>query len=157
MLLHRHGHQRLPFGQTHNRACGKLVWTLLCSCLPTLASAQLDATVHQTATQPTDGRFEVVQSPIAARWTFRLDRYTGQVDQMVESIFGSMTWQPMPVAGLPEIVDADEPRFVLFTSGLAARHTFLMDSRTGNTWMLATLSATEDEPDGRVGWTPVLN
>ena len=76
---------------------------------------------------------------------------------MVESIFGSMTWRQMSVIELPAIADADEPRFVLFTSGIAARHTFLMDSRTGKTWMLMTLSATEDEPEERVGWTPFLD
>ena len=156
MSLPRREHGRLTLRHPRSRVRADIVGILVCSWLATAASAQLDAKVHQATTQPTDGRFELVQSPLAARWTFLLDRYTGHVDQMVESIFGSMIWQQMPVIDLPETADADEPRFVLFTSGIAARHTFLMDSRTGKTWMLMTLSATEEEPEEGVGWTPLL-
>ena len=37
---------------------------------------------HQTTTPPSDHRFEIIQSQLAAKWTFRLDRFTGQVSQL---------------------------------------------------------------------------
>ena len=49
--------------------------------------------VHQSTTQPPDGRFEIVQSPQAAKWTFRLDGHRGNVDQLVETQDGALTWQ----------------------------------------------------------------
>ena len=41
------------------------------------SAAAQSTSAHQSTTQPTDGRFEIVQSPIAAKWTFRLDRTEG--------------------------------------------------------------------------------
>ena len=74
-----------------------IVCVLIVPLLSTAVSAQSDAANHESTLQPTDARFEVVQSPLAARWTFRLDRYTGRVDQMVTSFFGDPIWQEMPV------------------------------------------------------------
>ena len=102
------------------------------------ASAQVRAVVHQSTTQPTDGRFEVVQSPIAAKWTFRLDRFTGSVGQLVRTKNDELAWEKMSVLDLPAISNPDKARFVIFTSGIAARHTFLLDSQTGSTWMLTS-------------------
>lgn len=117
------------------------------------ASAQSDAVNHESTLQPAEARFEIVQSPKSARWTFRLDRYTGRVDQMVTSFFGDPTWREMPVIDLPD-EPASRPRFVLFTSGLAARHTLLLDSMTGKTWVLTTLPSTEDDTEEILGWSP---
>ena len=38
------------------------------------------------------------------------------------------------------------PRFQLFTSGVAARYTFLIDTETGKTWVLVT--GKKKQPDG---------
>jgi hypothetical protein len=38
------------------------------------------------------------------------------------------------------------PRFQIFASGLAARHTFLLDTETGSTWTLS--AGTRKRPDG---------
>ena len=58
-----------------------VIFALALSFLAGSAAAQsIAANVHQSTTQPTDGRFEIVQSPLAAKWTFRLDRYTGNLD-----------------------------------------------------------------------------
>ena len=110
--------------------------------------------VHQSTTQPPDGRFEIVQSPIAAKWTFRLDRHRGNVDQLVETQDGSLTWQGMFVLGLPDVSTTRKARFTIFASGIAARFTFLIDSQTGRTWVLNSLSDTEDGSDQLVGWIP---
>ena len=106
------------------------------------------ARVHQSTPQPREGRFAIVQSPLAARWTFRLDRYTGNVDQLVKIRFGGVTWQKMSVLDLPDTSGTRKARFVVFTSGLRARDTFLMDCQTGKTWILTT------GPRDILGWIP---
>ena len=46
------------------------------------ASAESGASdIHQSTTPPLEARFEVVQSQLAAKWTFRLDPHTGRVSQ----------------------------------------------------------------------------
>ena len=113
---------------------------LLVSCvLANSAFAQLDADNHEKTALPSDVRYEIVQSPLAARWTFRLDRYTGLVYQLAETVNGDLTWQEMIVGGLYSIPKPNKPRFVIFCSGVAARFTFLMDTDTGQTWQLGTV------------------
>ena len=100
-------------------------------------SAQEPADIHQHTTPPTDARFEVIQSELAAKWTFRLDRFTGHIDQLVKSSDGSSLWEAMLIVGLPPVAST-HARFQLFTSGLAAKFTFLIDTTTGQTWELAS-------------------
>lgn len=102
--------------------------------------------LHQRTTTPPDARFDIVQSELAAKWTFRLDTYTGKVFQLVSTTSGGNTWEEMLIQDLPKINDANKQRFILFTSGLAARHTFLMDGKTGKTWVV-TESKIEISPD----------
>ena len=102
--------------------------------------------VHQTTTTPSNARFEIVQSQLAARWTFRLDRYTGRVHQLVSTEDEGSAWQRMLVAGIADIAEPNRPRSI-FTSGLAVRHTFLMDTDTGQTWVLGTVGEI-------TGWWP---
>ena len=116
-------------------------------------AAQSTANVHQSTAQPLDGRFEIVQSPIAAKWTFRLDRHSGNVDQLVETQDGALTWQGMLVLDLPDVSSTRTARFAIFASGIAARFTFLIDSQTGRTWVLTSLADTEGS-DPPVGWLP---
>jgi hypothetical protein len=94
--------------------------------------------VHQKTSPPPDARFEIVQSQLAAKWTFRLDRFTGHVAQLVVTSDDDTTWEEMPIWGLTQIPSPSRPRFQIFTSGLAARHTFLIDTTTGLTWKLVT-------------------
>ena len=61
---------------------------LIIASLSAAATAQNEVNIHESTLQPADGRFEIVQSPLAAKWTFRLDRHTGQVDQLVKSYSG---------------------------------------------------------------------
>jgi hypothetical protein len=96
--------------------------------------------IHQMTTSPPDARFEIIQSQLAAKWTFRLDRYSGNVHQLVKTKSGGNAWEQMPIQGLPKIPNPSKPRFTIFTSGLAARHTFLMDSSTGRTWIVTEVN-----------------
>jgi hypothetical protein len=137
----------------------KSIRSLLIFCLvqtPFLAVAQDDApSVHQMTTTPTNARFEIVHSPLTAKWTFRLDRYTGNVAQLVKTASGGSAWESMTVMGLPKVDSSYGPRFVLLTSGLAARFTFLMDTQSGTTWELAGVSKGTAEPEAV--WQPFDN
>lgn len=93
---------------------------------------------HQLTTPASTARFEVIQSPLVAKWTFRLDRYSGRVWQLVKTRDDDTTWEEMPVIDRPQIQPPSRPRFQLFSSGLAARHTFLIDGDTGKTWLITT-------------------
>ncbi|GAB3490243.1 hypothetical protein GCM10027399_07170 [Curvibacter fontanus] len=79
-----------------------------------------------------------MQSTLAARWTFRLDRYTGKVWQLVRTSDDDNAWEEMMVFDRPPVLQPIKPRFQLFTSGLAVRHTFLLDGDTGKTWQVVT-------------------
>jgi hypothetical protein len=112
--------------------------------------------VHQQTVAPINARFEIVQSELSAKWTFRLDRFTGRVAQLVQTRDGGMAWQDTPVIGIPQISSPLRARFQVFTSGLAAIHTYLIDTETGRTWQLA--SEKGKNPDGsefeNVVWQP---
>ena len=137
-----------------SKSVTKLFAFVLC-CLANTASARSND-VHQATTPPSDARFEIIQSQLAAKWTFRLDRYTGRVYQLVKTRDDRYTWESMPVEGIPDISKPNSPKFVIFTSGLAARHTFLMDSNTGQTWRLGTVTYpnpdSEYDPLEITGW-----
>ena len=42
------------------------------------------------------------------------------------------------VIGLSKAQSVAKPHFQIFTSGLAARHTFLIDNDTGKTWLVVS-------------------
>ena len=113
---------------------------------PSWVGAQDVSHSHQQATPPANARFEIVQSQLAARWTFRLDRFSGRVAQLVTTVDEDNAWQEMEVIDLPTVSTPSRPRFQLFTSGLAARHTFLLDTDTGNTWRVVI--GKRKRPDG---------
>ena len=105
---------------------------------------QMPSDVHQHSTTPPNGRFEIVQSELAAKWTFRLDRVTGHVAQLVRTATDEAAWEEMEVVRLiPVQTGATRPRFQIFASGLAAKHTFLIDTDTGVTWRLTHTTGTK--------------
>jgi len=116
---------------------------LLTVCPWALSQEPTDA--HQHTTPPPGARFEIVQSELAARWTFRLDRFTGRVSQLVSTSADEDTWQAMPVIELPPISSTPHEEFQIFTSGLAAKHTFLIDVDTGKTWVVVTSTTTDKD------------
>lgn len=116
--------------------------------------------VHQRTATPADARYEIVQSQLAVKWTFKLDRYTGKVFQLAATEDGEAVWGEMLVWAPPELKSAKEPRFQIFTSGLSASNSFLIDTRTGDTWLLTerTLKSKEDgTPLDVRGWFPIKN
>jgi hypothetical protein len=102
------------------------------------AGQEYPAPSHQLTSSNPSARYEIVQSPLAARWTFRLDRFTGKVWQNVKTADGGSAWEEMLVIGLPWVPPMSPPKYQLFSSGIAARFTFLINTDTGKTWELAT-------------------
>ncbi len=120
-----------------------LYLVLAVSCFTSPILAQDEASdVHQATTPPSGARFEIVQSELAAKWTFRLDRFTGSVSQLVGTKAGAYTWEDMEVAGRAVASPPTHARYQLFTSGLAAKFTFMIDADTGRTWQLTTTTET---------------
>ena len=99
------------------------------------------------STSQTGGRFEIIQSPIARRFTFRLDKYTGDVYQLVLANDNTLVWEKIPNSVLIMLHDdnkkPDYIRFQLFMSGIALADCFLLDMDTGVTFKLY-----EDESTG---------
>jgi len=73
-----------------------------------------------------------------------LDRYTGKTWVLVRGTDDVMKWQTMRVeSDLPSIPNPAAPRFQIFSSGLALRFTFLLDTVKGDCWVL-----TDSEKEG---------
>jgi hypothetical protein len=125
----------------------RALFVVLCLILVAGATfAEETSDLHQKTTPPINARFEIVQSQLAAKWTFRLDRFTGRVAQLVKTQNDENSWEKMLVRDLPAITAPSRPRFQIFTSGLAARHTFLIDTDTERTWVIVTEK--HKQPDG---------
>ena len=125
---------------------------------PSAAFSQELTSVHQATATPSNARYEIIQSEIAAKWTFRLDRFTGRVSQLVTTKDGDYTWEELVVVNRVPVVQPARARYQLFTSGIAARFTFLIDTDTGTTWQLTTTK--EKLPDGTeqevYSWQPLV-
>jgi hypothetical protein len=118
--------------------------------------AQEPEGIHQHTAPPADARFEIVQSELAAKWTFRLDRFTGHVAKLIavnpdakegETVTpnGSVGWEDTPVIGIGLVEKPTRAHFQIFTSGIAAIHTYLIDTDTGKTWVLVSDKAKRDD------------
>ena len=100
------------------------------------AFCQSDYNANQRTTTPDGARYEILQSEITAKDTYKLDRYTGRIWAMyVDRTEKYNFWAELDVNGLPYITNPQTPRFILYSSGITVRYTFLIDSLTGQTWM----------------------
>jgi hypothetical protein len=113
-----------------------------------------DPSPSQTSA-PATSRFEIIQSPLAAKWTFLLDKYTGRVQQLVKTKDDGTAWESMKMIELPKAPLEPKVRYQIFTSGLAARHTFLLNVETGQSWILSTFK--DDKLGDVTGWSPFDN
>lgn len=121
-----------------NQAIILLVLALLAAANSSAEDVQVTVQSPQVTTASPTARFEIVQSTLTAKATFRLDRYTGRVWELARTKNDESSWQETVVSERPPIQAPTRPRFQLFTSGLAVRHTFLLDGDTGKTWVLVT-------------------
>ncbi len=91
----------------------------------------------QSSSSPETSRFEIIQSELAAKITLKIDKYTGNVFQLVTGIKG-LSWELITA----EKHSADETatnkvNYQVFTSGLAVRMTYLINVNTGASWKLS--------------------
>ena len=108
--------------------------------------AQTSSPSYKTET-PNNSRFEIIQSSLAARWTFKLDKFTGKIWQYVRTKDDDSTWEEMFVT--PKLIASTRPKFQIYTSGIAARFTFLIDNDNGKTWNLTT---TKDKEGNEINY-----
>jgi hypothetical protein len=73
------------------------------------------------------GRFE--------RFTFLLDKYTGNVKRLVHTEDNQQSWERMVVPNLPKPPSDLKVRYQILC-GIAPRYNFLIDIDTGQTWQL---------------------
>lgn len=120
---------------------------LILMCAP---SAAQESAVSLSSTVPASARFEIVQSPLLAKLTFRLDRVTGDTWQFVSKKKGDFTWQPIERIGLPNDSRVQgKVNYQIFLSGVRAQVTILMNTNTGVSWYIS-----EDSKEG-VFWAPI--
>ena len=109
------------------------------------------AQTPQVSTAPLESRYELIQSTIGAKGTYRLDKYTGDVHQMVVNKNEDKAWKA--IGRLPHSLDVKREakvNYQLFTSGLAMRFTYLININTGATWQLV------EDQDKDLVWSPIL-
>lgn len=118
--------------------------------VPVLAFAQDATPPSATTTVPNYARYEIVQSPLLARLTIRLDRFTGRTWEFVTTKSGGFAWQAIPRVGASgQTFTPGKVNYQLFTSGLMAKVTILMNVNTGKSWYIA-----QDPKEGEF-WTPM--
>ena len=131
-----------------------------------------DVNINVQTPTPTDARYQIVQSTITMRETYRLDTHSGHISRLVRSNDG---WEEMIVWALPTVARAtndgldvplgdsevaglgveryrpvqnpSKPRFQISLSGITVRGSYLIDTRTGQTWRLVKAKVDPDGPD----------
>ena len=125
---------------------------IIASAASSLVYAQQENTPpHAATTIPPSARYEIIQSQLAAKWTFKLDRVCGNIAQLAQDKNENLIWENMLVIDLPKCSADGKVRYQAFTSGLAAKHTFLMNLDTGKTWAITRFGANENE---YTAWRP---
>ena len=118
--------------------------------LSSVAFAQMDRPSSVSSTVPSYARYEILQSPLLAKLTIRLDRITGNTWQFVSTAKGGFAWQLMPrVGGVNEKLIPGKVNYQLFLSGILAQITILMNTNTGACWYIV-----EDPKKGDF-WSPM--
>jgi mannitol-1-phosphate/altronate dehydrogenase len=91
-------------------------------------------------------RFQIVQSNIAAKGTFKLDTYEGKVYQLVVDYNNNESWQLLKRIGnsINDNQVDGQRNYEIFLSTIAMRYTYLINLNTGATWQLVEDPNTEE-------------
>ena len=99
---------------------------------------------QQVSTAAVQGaRFQIIESPVSARFVFRLDRYSGETCVLSVTKTGVPICTKIPRADEAMKPPADRAWFQVFTSGTAVRNTYLLNVYSGVTWMLVNTATGE--------------
>jgi hypothetical protein len=136
-------------------ACSATIALLVIASAIAVPRLRAQGTLIQKSQQtapPQEARYEIIQSSFIAKMTLRLDRYNGGVDQLVSRVDSTIGWQQIPRRTHPYLDTriVGRPNYQIFTSGIAARYTFLINVTTGATWELV------EDPGSGWFWTPIL-
>ena len=83
------------------------------------------------------GHWEFFMSDIAINLTFIIDKFTGDVLQMVERKDKTLTWEYIQKEKSDkDIKKTDVINYQLFSSGQGIRFTYLLNTNSGLTWQL---------------------
>ena len=116
----------------------KKIGLIICITLLTLSVFGQQSGSNQT-TSLCGGRWELFMSEIAAKISFKIDKYSGDVFNLVQQKNGALTWQLVKKEYSSKgIRIPDTINYQLFSSSLAIRYTFLINTNTGFTWQLVT-------------------
>jgi hypothetical protein len=109
--------------------------------------AQGDVDINQQTAAPVNARYQLVQSTITMRDTYRLDTFTGRVHRLVRNKDGELLWEEMVVRQRPAVANPTAARFQIFLSGIAAKGSYMIDTRTGQTWQVVEAKLDPQGPD----------
>lgn len=85
------------------------------------------------------GRWEIFMSEVGAKISFKFDKYTGDIYQMVRAEDNSLIWQPMKKEeSSKDIQKTDIINYQLFSSGLGIKYTFILNTNSGLVWQLVS-------------------
>lgn len=102
-------------------------------------------------TSVTGGRFEIVQSEMARKYSFKLDKKTGKIYMMVKDYKDDISWEEMRIIGLLPNKYTSDINYQLFLGGLVVADIFLIDIHSGQTWQLV-----QDSKDESYFWSPTI-
>ena len=114
---------------------------------PFVINAQ-ESTYHVSTSVPDTARFEIVQSSVLVRLTFRIDKHTGRNWHVAEKTDGAFVWEEMYREGADDDQsDSEKPHYQIFSSGILAKQTILMNTDTGESWYVV------EDSDSELFWT----
>jgi hypothetical protein len=101
---------------------------------------------QETSLKTTSPRYQIVQSSLAARGTYKLDTYEGKVYQLVLDGSNNETWQLLKRIGNNSNDNQinGQQNYQIFLSTLAMKFTYLINVNTGATWQLVQDPNTEE-------------
>ena len=129
----------------------KQIILLMALCLLPLSSQAIE--IQQAVKTSTEGgRYEIIQSEIMRRYCFKLDKYTGDVYQLVTTKDDTKKWEKMIVVGLPfDEIKPNTINFQIFMGGIAVSDSFMINIHTGHTYQLY-----KDEETGANFWAYMI-
>ena len=101
---------------------------------------------QEISTKSNSPRYQIVQSSIAARGTYKVDTYEGNVYQLVVDKNNNETWELLRRIGngTNDNQVNGQRNYEIFLSTLAMRFTYLINLNTGATWQLVQDPNTEE-------------
>lgn len=103
-------------------------------------------------TDISDARFEIIQSPVARKFTVKIDKQTGETWQMVVDSNNKLCWEKLYKGAALELDTKNEGKnnYIIFMGGFATKDMFLMNVNTGACWQLVN-----DTSDNSNLWSPM--